>query len=42
MWQRMQDSDYFMPDFAGGNMTLAEIVAHYGPVTVVDGEEERP
>lgn len=39
VWRRMDDSDYFMPEFAGGNMTLAEIIDHFGPVTVHDEDE---
>lgn len=40
IWRRMGDSDYFMPEFAGGNLTLAEIIDHFGPVTVLDDEKE--
>jgi hypothetical protein len=32
-WRRMDNSDYFMPEFAGGNMTLAEVIDLFGPVT---------
>lgn len=38
VWRRMDDSNYFMPEFAGGNMTLAEIIEHFGPVTELEGE----
>lgn len=34
-WQRMDDTEYFMPEFAGGNMTLTEIIDHFGPVKEV-------
>ena len=38
VWRRMGDSEYFMPEFAGGNMTLDVIIDHFGPVTVLTEE----
>ena len=36
VWRRIGTSNDFEPEFAGGNMTLAEIIDHFGPVTSIE------
>jgi hypothetical protein len=36
VWRRIGHSDDFMPEFAGSNMTLDEIIDHFGPVADLD------
>ncbi len=41
VWRRIGNSMDFEPEFAGGNMTLDEIIDHFGAVTVLDDVNAR-